>query len=217
MNGIHDMGGMHGLGPVPVEDDEALHEDWERITFAIHMLVRGQGVYNLDEFRHARERIDPAEYLEASYYENWLTSVEMLLDEHEVITEEERIARLEAFDGIVPKREDSELRRRAREMFESDRFEEIEQHDPLFDVGDEVVVKNAHPEGHTRIPGYARCATGIIRKHYGSYFLPDATAHGEERSEPCYSVEFTASELWGGHTDGDTVYIDMFESYVELA
>ena len=211
------MGGMHGLGPIPVDDDEALHEDWERRTFALHMIVQEHGVYDLDEFRHARERLDPAEYLEASYYEKWLASLELLLDEEGVVPETERAARLDTFDGTIAEREDPELTRRVREAFESDRFEAVEQHEPRFDPGDEVVVRNVHPEGHTRVPGYARKATGIIRKHYGSFNLPDASVDGEERSEPCYSVTFEASELWGEDTDADAVNIDMYESYVESA
>jgi hypothetical protein len=27
MNGIHDMGGMHGFGPVPVDDDARFHAE----------------------------------------------------------------------------------------------------------------------------------------------------------------------------------------------
>lgn len=217
MNGIHDMGGMHGLGSVPVEEGDALHAEWERITFAMHVLAQVNGFYNLDEFRHARERIEPVAYLESSYYENWLRGMTTLLREKDVVSERELADRLASFDGEVPVREDEELAHRARRSFEADRFEAIEQQEPAFETGDRVVVKNHHPRGHTRIPGYARRATGVVRKHYGSFYLPDSSARGERKPEPCYSVGFPADELWGERTDADAVFIDMFESYIDRA
>ena len=40
-------------------------------------------------FRHAIERMGPAEYLETSYYEHWLHVYETLLSEQGIITLEE--------------------------------------------------------------------------------------------------------------------------------
>jgi len=94
MNGIHDLGGMHGLGPIRPEPDEPVfHEDWERRVFGLMVATFGGGQYNVDEFRHAIERMDPAHYLESSYYEHWLSAVETLLVEKGVLSADELAAR----------------------------------------------------------------------------------------------------------------------------
>ena len=37
MNGIHDMGGMHGMGPIEYESNEPVfHEPWEARAFALN-------------------------------------------------------------------------------------------------------------------------------------------------------------------------------------
>jgi nitrile hydratase beta subunit len=94
MNGIHDLGGMHGFGPVVREKDEPVfHAEWERRTFGLLTATLALGRYNIDEFRHAIERMDPADYLESSYYEHWLHAIETLLIEKGVITKQELTAR----------------------------------------------------------------------------------------------------------------------------
>jgi nitrile hydratase beta subunit len=94
MNGIHDLGGMHGLGPINPEPNEPVfHEDWERHMFGLMIAVFAGGLYNVDEFRHGIERMDPAHYLTSSYYEHWLESVERLAIEKGWITREEIDAR----------------------------------------------------------------------------------------------------------------------------
>lgn len=209
------MGGMHGFGPVDVDADEPFHDDVERTIFAMHMMAISHGVYDLDELRHARERIDPEEYLRAGYWERDLVGLEMLLVEHGYVTEAELETWKAEFDGTVPEQADPDLRRQAREFFEADRFEEIEHCEPAFEPGDEVRVRNVHPEGHTRIPRYARNARGEVRKCYGTFQLPDAAARGEGQPDPCYSVCFDATELWGADTSADTLCLDMWEHYIE--
>ena len=82
MNGIHDLGGMHGLGPVDPETQEPVfHDQWERRMFALLMSTFAGGIYNVDDFRHAIERMAPAEYLTTSYYEHWLHSLERVMME----------------------------------------------------------------------------------------------------------------------------------------
>src|SRR5438105_5036807 len=85
VNGVHDMGGMHGFGPIVIETDEPVfHAEWEGKVRAIFSETVGR-YYNLDEFRHVIERMEPAAYLEAVYYERWLHAVETLLDEKGVL------------------------------------------------------------------------------------------------------------------------------------
>lgn len=103
MNGVHDLGGMHGFGPVVREDPEPVfHAEWERRAFALTLAMGAWGRWNLDMARFARERMPPAEYLAASYYERWLFGLEQLLVEHGFLTREEiaqRVAELQAGVG----------------------------------------------------------------------------------------------------------------------
>jgi nitrile hydratase len=95
MNGVHDLGGMHGLGSIAPEADEPVfHAEWERRMFALFVASFAGGHYNVDEFRHAIEKMAPAAYLQSSYYEHWLHAVETLLIERGVLTEAEITARM---------------------------------------------------------------------------------------------------------------------------
>lgn len=90
MNGAHDMGGMHGFGPINPEPDEPVfHHEWERRAFAITVAAGFLGKWNLDMSRYARERMEPAEYLSTSYYEHWIHGLELLLVEKDLLTQEE--------------------------------------------------------------------------------------------------------------------------------
>lgn len=100
MNGIHDLGGMHGFGPILREDNEPVfHEDWERHAFAVLILTMGGGQYTVDELRHAIERMDPVKYLSTSYYEHWLHAAEELLDQKGIVTRKELARRLAEMTG----------------------------------------------------------------------------------------------------------------------
>lgn len=221
MNGIHDLGGMHGFGAVPVDEDTSFHADWERRVFALNRLLAMQGVYAVDEFRHGVERMPPATYLDATYFERWLDSLERLCVEKGVI-DAEALAECEMTirTGELAEREqnDPELAHAAREGLETDRFSAVEDGPaPRFAVGDEVVVRNRHIEGHTRTPRYVRRARGTVRRIHGSYPVADAVARGEDDVEPLYSVRFDADELWAGDTDADALCIDMWDRYLDPA
>ena len=90
MSRVNDVGGTTGFGPVTEELDEPpFHADWEAHVFAMNRALIGRGVYTLDEFRDAVERMDPQHYLASSYYEKWLTAVQTLLVEKGVCTADE--------------------------------------------------------------------------------------------------------------------------------
>src|SRR5215213_2854673 len=90
MNGAHDMGGMHGFGPVVREENEPIfHAEWERTVYGMQRAIRARGLINIDESRHGIERMPPAEYLAASYYERWLSSLERNLVDKGIVTREE--------------------------------------------------------------------------------------------------------------------------------
>ncbi len=100
MNGVHDMGGMHGMGPIAPEANEPVfHHEWERRAFAITMAAGFLGEWNIDMARYARERMPPAEYLATSYYEHWLWGLERLLVEKGLLTQAEIDARVAALRG----------------------------------------------------------------------------------------------------------------------
>ena len=94
MNGVHDMGGMHGFGPVEIEPDEPVfHHRWEGRVFALVNALRMAGHFNVDESRYARELMPPAEYLAATYFERWLYGLQRNLDDKGLASGAELFAR----------------------------------------------------------------------------------------------------------------------------
>ena len=91
MNGIHDMGGMHGMGPIVHEKSEpTFHQRWEGRVYAITRVLRAAGGrQNIDNARHLIELQPPAEYLRRTYYERWLERLVDVLLANKTITREE--------------------------------------------------------------------------------------------------------------------------------
>jgi nitrile hydratase len=207
VDGIHDLGGLDGFGPVEHAAVEPVFAaDWERrshrVTTAVFSALRpGGGV-----FRHSIERMDPAHYLNSTYYEHWLTGVSTLLVEAGLVSAAELDRRS---GGRFPlSRPD---RGTPPPVVEPDRTE------PRFAVGDTVGVREWHPAGHTRAPRYVQGRAGVVDRVDGPANFPDFEAHGGGRVlDPTYSVRFTARELWGdGGEDGTTVNVDLWERYLE--
>jgi nitrile hydratase beta subunit len=224
MNGAHDLGGMHGFGPVVREENEPLfHDDWEKTVFMMSRTMRVRGIINIDESRHGIERMPPAEYLAASYYERWLASLERNLIDKGVISRQELDERLalllEQPETPTPRREDPELITLLKTPVSQREQYEREGPPGRFVAGDVVVTKNVHPTGHTRLPRYVRGKRGTIHEVRGSYVFPDTNAHGQgEQPQPMYTVCFEGQELWGTSTEPrERVYIDLWEPYLEPA
>jgi hypothetical protein len=96
MDGIHDMGGMHGFGAIPIEDDEPVfHVPWEGRIFGINFVVESfvKGT-NIDSGRYRIECTDPATYLRSSYYEKWTQALQSAIVEAGVCSLEEIEARM---------------------------------------------------------------------------------------------------------------------------
>jgi nitrile hydratase len=207
MDGIHDLGGMHGFGAVEASPSEPVFaEDWERRALRAMMATTiGLGVGGA-QFRHSIERMDPGHYLTSSYYEHWLTGISTLLVEAGTTTSEDLDGRA---GGRFP------LSRADRgsppDPGEDDHIE------PRFSVGDRVRVREWHPPGHTRAPRYVQGKRGTVVRLDGSHNLPDFEAHGGHRVlDPTYSVRFTSAELWGDATQGRcVVHVDLWERYLE--
>lgn len=222
MNGVHDMGGMHGFGPIEREENEPVfHQAWESRVFAMRVAtpvpIPGGG-------RHSIENMDPAYYLTSSYYEKWLQSrIKGFIDVGTMTAAEleARIAYYRDNPGApVPRSEDPELvKRRLAQLraWKSPRREvDIP---PQFGPGDAVRAGNMHPPGHTRLPRYVRGKRGTVARYYGLYDLQDTVPPGTAAPpQPMYAVGFAGQELWGETAEVNTwVYLDMWESYLEPA
>ena len=217
MNGIHDMGGMQGLGPIdPEQHEPVFHEPWEARVFA---LVRAMGAWrkwNIDASRFQREQIPAAEYLRMSYYEKWLAGLNELMVAKGLVTAAE-LASGKA-SPQAPRNTPALTADKVPVMVSrgspSDRATSTA---PLFNVGQPIRTRSMNPLGHTRLPRYARGRAGTIDRVHGVFVFPDTNAlYQGENPQYLYSVKFTARELWGTAAAAqDCVYIDLWESYLE--
>ena len=223
MNGIHDMGGMHGFGRVDREENEPVfHAPWEGRVLGISRACSAQHLFNIDESRHGIERMAPVDYLAASYYERWLDRTVRLLVEKGVITREEldrRMAQLAGGVDPAPSHRDPKLLdRMLRATKERTHFRQPGP-PPRFAAGDRVFTRLDAPEGHTRLPRYARGKYGVIDAMHGTFIFPDTNAHGQgEQSHALYSVRFDANDLWGVSAEPcSPAHLDLWERYLEPA
>jgi nitrile hydratase beta subunit len=209
VDGVHDLGGMQGFGPVVVEADEPVfHHEWEGRTFGFAMGTLGAGGFNTPMFRHAIERMDPGHYLTSSYFEHWLTAVATLVVEAGMISRAELDARVGAFPlACAPAvdADDVEIGRRAGE--------------PRFAVRDAVRVRDLQFAGHTRCPRFIRGRAGVVVRIEPTAPVPEVEAHRRERLlEPTYGVRFEAAELWSDTNEANTaIHVDLYERYLEPA
>jgi len=217
MNGVHDMGGMHGMGPIQYEKDEPVfHARWEGRFFALNRAVGAWGKWNIDASRHQKELIPAPEYLRMSYYEKWFAGLIELLFKSGLVTRAEvqsgRRARGSA-KAIPPLTADKVLPMLARGTT-ARRDVAVA---PSFQTGESVRARNINPTGHTRLPRYARGKVGTVARDHGVFVFPDTNAHFlGENPQHVYLVRFSARELWGEQAKPrDSVYIDLWEEYLE--
>ncbi|HET6170965.1 MAG TPA: nitrile hydratase subunit beta [Gaiellales bacterium] len=215
MDGIHDMGGMHGFGPV-VPDGEAFHSDWERRLFGLNRVSRLAGI-TVGHFRAAIESMPPAEYLAAGYYERWMYGLQRRLEAAGTLAPEDVDAAMERVNGEPRlERSDPEFMTRCLEAQRSG-SQMAAAAAPRFRPGQRVRVLRMRPPGHTRCPRYVRGALGVIERVHGDATLPDALARNEERPpEALYAVRFRSDDLFGpGDEPPFRVLVDLWESYLE--
>ncbi|MCY4508420.1 MAG: nitrile hydratase subunit beta [Acidobacteria bacterium] len=217
MNGVHDMGGMDGFGPVEREDDEPVfHHPWEGRVFAIRAALRPKDrVPGWGSFRYDLERIPPADYLRMSYYERWFAiSMDRLLRSGLVTRAELETGRPGPGPPGPTLRPGLVARRSGPGRLDADV-------PPRFRSGEDVRARNLHPPGHTRLPRYTRGKTGVVKRDNGVYALQDTDEAGQAIDRPpqhVYTVRFTARDLWGERASArDTVYVDLWEDYLEPA
>lgn len=224
MNGVHDMGGMHGFGPIQPEPDvPRFHAPWEARALGLTLAMGASGAWNLDQTRRARESLPAARYLAASYYEIWILALEHLLRERGLASGEElsegrpsaparplpRVLRAADVDAV--------LARGAPTARPADTA-------PRYAVGDRVRARQRHPAGHTRVPRYARGRLGVIEHLHGVHVFAETHAASppgtpfDEAPQWLYTVRFDGRELWGDDAEpGTSLSIDAWESTLEPA
>lgn len=201
MDGIHDLGGRQGFGSVSPENREAFHAHWEKKINAITGRLVGQRVFNMDEYRHGIERMDPRHYMTASYYERVYTSVVTLCIEKGIFT----AAQLNeaAQEAVLLSRPSRPGRTAVGKL-------------PALAIGETVRVKTDWVSGHVRMPAYIRGRTGRIVGQSPLYPFPDAAAHGLDSPRQCtFDVCFDSTELWPDSAEPANVHVGVFHSYLE--
>ena len=219
MNGVHDMGGMHGMGPIAPEPNEPVfHEPWEGRVLALNRATAVLGKWNIDATRHSIERIPSADYLRMTYYEKWLTGLITRLVESGLVTRAELESGRPA-PGSVKATPALTAEQVAAVVAARGWFERPVNTPPRFAVGQPVRAKKINPTGHTRLPRYARGRIGVVDRIHGAHVFPDSNAHFRgENPQHLYSVRFSTRELWGEEGAArDAVYIDLWESYLDPA
>lgn len=217
MNGVHDMGGMHGLGPVAPEADEPVfHHVWESRVHA--MTLASPTRSNIDAGRHQRELIPGPDYLRMSYYEKWFASLSALLLRHGLADPVE-LASGKAAPGSAKATPFLAAAAVTTTLTRPSSYLREPTTTPRFEPGQRVRCLNLNPTGHIRLPRYVRGRVGVIERHHGVHVFPDTHAHGGgEDPRHLYGVIFTARELWGPDAAAkDTVRLDLWEPYLERA
>jgi len=204
MDGMHDLGGKQGFGSVRHSPKaQVFHADWEKRVNAMYSLAVKQGVFNMDEYRHAIERMEPRHYLAAGYYERTLTSLATLCVEKGLVTREALEHRAQ---GTFPLSSPSAAGRSNREQR------------TRFQPGDRVTVLADYVPGHNRMPAYIRGKCGVVVSESPAYPFPDAHAHGVRAAdEPTYDVRFNTADLWPNSADAAFVHVAVFQSYLQRA
>jgi hypothetical protein len=191
VDGVHDLGGLHGFGAIPIEIDEPLfHEPWEARVWAMWGAVSP----TIDRFRWTIERMPPPEYLSSSYYERWLWAFE----------------RLAAEQGLL----DSDVRpQRASMPSPSEPL-----WDGRFQPGQRVRVRNVTTAAHTRVPRYLRLHEGLVERVAFAWPSPsDSAATGRYGDlELVYTIAFAAADLFGADAD-HILTADLGEGDLEAA
>ncbi len=202
MDGIHDLGGKQGFGPVRHSPKaQAFHAAWEKRVNAMYSLAVKEGVFNMDEYRHAIERMEPRHYLSAGYYERTLTSLATLCVEKGLVTHAELERRAQGGFPLALPSAPGRANRPGRGRFQ---------------VGDRVTVRADFVPGHIRLPAYIRGHTGVVVGESPPYPFPDAHAHGvHAEDEPTYDVRFSSADLWPNGADTAFVHVGVFQSYLQ--
>lgn len=226
MNGIHDLGGVDGMGPVgPTGWEPPYHAEWEKAAWALFPFSARGGMFGLDEFRKHLENLHPLHYLTAFYYEHWLEATEQIGEKKGYWTKEDIEKRVAYYlqypNAPLPPNSDPALVEFAnwavKNGFSSARELNSE---PAFKIGDRVVVDHSVPKHHHRRPRYSMGRVGEIVMYHGPHVFPDTSGNGKgETAEHLYTIKITQAEMYGAEAADPNAcqYVDMWEPYIKLA
>jgi hypothetical protein len=99
---VHDRGGWPDAGPInKAEHDLSM---WEKRTDALLVLLSSPArrIITVDELRRAIESLPPDAYEKLTYYERWISAIEMLLVEKGILTQEEIDRKAEELKALNP-------------------------------------------------------------------------------------------------------------------
>jgi nitrile hydratase len=219
MNGVHDLGGMDGFGPVRPEPDEpAFHATWEGRVMAFTRARGAAGAWNIDMARAAREELPPEVLITSSYYQKWERAMERQVVAAGLV-EAQELAAGHAAKPAKPLPRPALRAEALGSVMTRGSFARPATSEPLFAPGDRVRTKNINPQTHTRLPRYARNHLGMVERVQGFHVFPDRSAIGDRDAAAwLYTVVFDARELWGADADPTLkVSIEAFEPYLERA
>jgi nitrile hydratase beta subunit len=218
MNGVHDMGGMHGFGPVePEENEPVFHEPWEGRVLGMQRAMGYIGLWNIDMSRASTEKLPPHIYLGVPYYEKWARGLESRAIAHGLVGADELAAGRSLRPGKVVNRKLTAVNVDMTRAGVS--YSRPAPHPALFAPGARVLAKNINPQTHTRLPRYVRGHVGIVEAIRGCHVFPDSVVGGKgEDPQWLYTVVFEGQEIWGDQSDPKLkVSVEAFEPYLEPA
>ena len=216
MDGMHDLGGKQGFGPVDrAHEDEPFHGAHDARAYGLSVCLRTERPYVIDWFRHVRELMVPNDYMTRPYFDQWLqTALALAIDEGRLSLDEIAAAKADGpADGPTPPSAGDVAKAKVFPV----NFERAAKESPAFKIGERIRTDAQGHAGHTRLPAYARGAVGEVEAYRGFHPLPDREAAGEEYAEPLYTVAFAMRDLFAEVTNDDVVTLDLWESYLERA
>ncbi len=213
---VHDMGGQLPAGRIAMDPDEKpFHAEWEARMWGLNEAMWGPDSWTLDWWRYVRELIEPADYLERPYFDQWMQTFAAMMVDSGIATVVEVVsgksdgsrpagaAPMQAADVETMARTTPDFRRPAATR-------------PAFGSGDRVRARSWNESFHTRLPAYVMGKTGTVHAYRGNHLLPDAGAKGREEAQHLYTIAFASADLWPeGLGKKDRVFVDLWESYLE--
>ena len=217
MNGVHDMGGMHGFGPVEPEANEPVfHAPWEGRVLPCAVPSAPGGAGTSTPAATASSACRRPTICGISYYEKWLDSAIKLVLGAGLVTQRELETghRDPAVPVATPPLTADKVMPAIMKGGPTLRETSAKPH---FTGGQAVRARDINPVGHTRLPRYVRGRRGTIECDHGAHVFPDSNAKFEgENPQYLYTVRFEARELWGEAANpADAVYLDLWEDYLD--
>lgn len=216
MEGIHDVGGRQGFGPIEITDsDPPFPTEWEARAFGITKSVTAASDYSVDKFRFTREQLPTLEYLTSPYFEQWMRgTMAMLVGSCLVTAEELAIGHGDGtkVPGVGSPKSEEDARAATTA---SARFDGPFNGAPTFASGDRVMASLNAPRGHTRLPQYVRGRFGHVVTYHGAHCVPDDNVKNIKTFEPLYTVAFDLGDLFNEHRgSADQIYVEIWERFL---